>query len=187
MFHREDWRGLGGETGAWEAVFWGYDETTAGGSGSLERAESSARLFPDAGLAVLRTRTAWLLVTNGETGTRSFGNHKHNDLLSFEFHAEGGPWIVDPGSYVYTGGPGGPEPAPEHRVPLDAATGRSRAGGDTARLALPDPQPLHPEHLECGAEPGFLKYRGLHRGYARSAPKVPSTLEASPSTRTAVV
>ena len=38
-------------------------------------------------------------------GTNGFGNHKHNDLLSFEFHDRGRPLIVDPGSFVYTSNP----------------------------------------------------------------------------------
>ena len=44
----------------------------------------------------------YLLVTNGVVGTNGFGNHKHNDQLSFEYHRRGVPLIVDPGSYVYT-------------------------------------------------------------------------------------
>lgn len=169
MLHREDWRGLGGETGAWEAVFWGYDSAPRAKGDNLGPAESAARLFPNAGLAILRTREAWLMVTNGETGTRGFGNHKHNDLLSFEFHAEGGPWIVDPGSYVYTGDP---EARNRHRSTAFHSTLQL---GDLEQAEMrPDwlfriLSLSHPEHLECGAEPGFLKYRGLHRGYARSA------------------
>ena len=114
----------------------------------------TARLFPDAGLAVLRTRTAWLLVTNGETGTRGFGNHKHNDLLSFEFHAEGGPWIVDPGSYVYTGDP---EARNLHRSTAFHSTLQL---GDLEQAEIrPDwlfriLSLSHPEHLECGAGAG---------------------------------
>ena len=41
------------------------------------------------------SRSAYLLVTNAR-GTNGFGNHKHNDLLSFEFHSDGTPLIVDP-------------------------------------------------------------------------------------------
>ena len=35
-------------------------------------------------------------------GNRGFGNHKHNELLSFEYHCDGAPVIVDPGSFCYT-------------------------------------------------------------------------------------
>ena len=47
------------------------------------------RHFPDAGLTVMRRGGDYLLVTNGIVGTRGFGNHKHNDLLGFEYHADG--------------------------------------------------------------------------------------------------
>ena len=40
----------------------------------------------------------YLLVTNGIVGTAGFGNHKHNDLLGFEYHVDGVPVLVDPGS-----------------------------------------------------------------------------------------
>jgi len=50
----------------------------------------------------MRAGRHYLLATNGIVGTKGFGNHKHNDLLSFEYHHDGAPVIVDPGSYVYT-------------------------------------------------------------------------------------
>jgi uncharacterized heparinase superfamily protein len=168
MFGREDWRAHAGPAEAWECAFWGYD--IKGPAPHKPRARPpGARLFKDAGVAVLETATEWLLVTNGETGTRGFGNHKHNDLLSFEFHAEGGPWIVDPGSYVYTGDP---DARNLHRGTSfhstlqlgDLEQGEMRADWLFRILSL-----SHPEHLECRAEAGVLKYRGLHRGYARNA------------------
>ena len=65
-----------------------------------------SRLFPMAGLAAMRAgTTGYLLVTNGIVGTNGFGNHKHNDQLSFEYHFDGVPLVVDPGSYVYTSDP----------------------------------------------------------------------------------
>ena len=168
MFGRADWRAHEGKAGSWETGFWGYDPKE-GAASEAGATAPIARLFPHAGLAVLRTKDAWLLVTNGETGTRGFGNHKHNDLLSFEFHAEGGPWIVDPGSYVYTGDP---EARNLHRGTSFHSTVQL---GDIEQCAIrPDwlfriLSLSHPEHLECAAGAGVLKYRGLHRGYARDA------------------
>jgi len=61
------------------------------------------QLFPHAGIAAMRSAAGhYLLTTNGVVGTNGFGNHKHNDQLSFEYHHGGTPLIVDPGSYVYT-------------------------------------------------------------------------------------
>src|SRR6185295_15773817 len=95
---------VGAEDALWESAWWG---------GDVDRAETAqqappplSRLFPHAGLAVCRTEAACLLITNARVGTAGFGNHKHNDLLSFEFHAHGTPLIVDPGSYLYTSDPG---------------------------------------------------------------------------------
>ena len=62
-------------------------------------------LFADAGVFVVRDGPHYLVATNGIVGTRGFGNHKHNDLLSFEWHADGQALVVDPGSHVYTGDP----------------------------------------------------------------------------------
>lgn len=96
------WNAAGGDDGPWEAAWWGApiaDQTEPKAMGS------EAQLFPHAGIAVSRTGGTYLLVTNGRVGTNGFGNHKHNDLLSFEFHANGVPLIVDPGSYVYTSDP----------------------------------------------------------------------------------
>ena len=50
----------------------------------------------------MRSASHYLLASNGIVGTKGFGNHKHNDQLSFEYHAAGVPLIVDPGSFVYT-------------------------------------------------------------------------------------
>lgn len=96
------WNAAGGDDGRWEAAWWGapIDVPSA-----VEGPVNVAQLFPHAGIAVSRTGGTYLLVTNGRVGTNGFGNHKHNDNLSFEFHADGVPLIVDPGSYVYTSDP----------------------------------------------------------------------------------
>ena len=38
------------------------------------------------------------MILNGKVGTDGFGNHKHNDLLSFEYHYEDMPIFVDIGA-----------------------------------------------------------------------------------------
>ena len=67
-------------------------------------ARSAGELFPQTPASPSMRSAAghYLLVTNGVVGTNGFGNHKHNDQLSFEYHHGGVPLIVDPGSYVYT-------------------------------------------------------------------------------------
>jgi uncharacterized heparinase superfamily protein len=97
MFEQPAWAALAGDGGRWEAAWWGLTMPPPAAS------RAAARLCPDAGIAVMRGESStYLLVTNGIVGTKGFGNHKHNDQLSFEYHPHGTPLIVDPGSYVYT-------------------------------------------------------------------------------------
>ena len=101
MFNEPGWRALGGDAGAWEVAWWGFPAVMMPAKDA--HVEPFARLFPQAGVAVARSTAAdYLIVSNGIVGTNGFGNHKHNDLLSFEYHHRGTPLVVDPGSYVYT-------------------------------------------------------------------------------------
>jgi heparinase II/III-like protein len=65
-----------------------------------------SRAFPDSGIYLMRGKGLYLLIACGAVGTQGIGNHKHNDVLSFEFQVDGQDLIVDSGSYIYT-----PEPA----------------------------------------------------------------------------
>ncbi len=58
--------------------------------------------FPQGGFYVMRKATSYLLASCGTVGTGGQGNHKHNDLLSFELCAGDKAFIVDPGTYCYT-------------------------------------------------------------------------------------
>ena len=65
----------------------------------------ASRAFPDAGLYVMRSPSTYLLVSCGAVNSAVSGNHKHNDLLSFELCVGDVPFIIDPGAYIYTGAP----------------------------------------------------------------------------------
>jgi uncharacterized heparinase superfamily protein len=126
-----------------------------------------SRLFPDAGIAVARHARAYLIVTNGKVGTNGFGNHKHNDLLAFEFHGGGIPLLVDPGSYVYTSDP-------EARNLF-----RSTAYHNTLQVDGVEQNDIRPEFLFRMFETSsvehvafldtaeYTEYRGRHTGYER--------------------
>lgn len=104
MFNEPAWLELAGDGSTWETVWWGFDLRPP--VSPVSRSENIDHLFPHAGVAVIRSVDRYyLLVTNGVVGTNGFGNHKHNDQLSFEYHRHGVPLIVDPGSYVYTSDP----------------------------------------------------------------------------------
>jgi hypothetical protein len=64
--------------------------------------------FPDFGLYIYRTPRVYLAVRCGQVGQNGRGGHAHNDQLSIELCLDGMPFVVDPGTYVYT-------PAPDAR------------------------------------------------------------------------
>jgi uncharacterized heparinase superfamily protein len=154
-----------GPDARWETAWWGFESLDAAArfSSSTQR---GARHFPDAGVTVLRDRASYLLVTNGRVGTNGFGNHKHNDQLSFEYHAGGAALVVDPGSYVYTADP-------EARNLFRSTAYHNTLSIDDVEQNELRPEWLfrlfeqaHPEHLRVGDEPR-LEYTGRHTGYRR--------------------
>ena len=62
----------------------------------------TSRAFPDAGIYILREKDLYFLFKTGGIGVNGRGSHGHNDSLSIEVSACGMPFIVDPGTYVYT-------------------------------------------------------------------------------------
>jgi uncharacterized heparinase superfamily protein len=61
-----------------------------------------SQAFPEAGTYVLRHDDLYLLFNASEVGVNGRGSHGHNDALSIEVSACGVPFIVDPGTYLYT-------------------------------------------------------------------------------------
>ena len=168
IFDVPEWRALGGEAGRWEAAWWGVPATAAI-SGSLSPMPPSiVRLFPHAGTAVARTTAGhYLLVTNGIVGTNGFGNHKHNDLLSFEYHHAGTPLVVDPGSYVYTSDADARNrfrgTAYHNTVMLDGVEQNDLRPDWLFRLF----ETSHAESVAFVGEGGVVEYIGRHHGYER--------------------
>jgi hypothetical protein len=166
MFDHPPWMTLAGEVGPWEAAWWGLDPTalTAPDRGM----EPIVRLFPHAGIAVAQSGAGhYLLVTNGVVGTNGFGNHKHNDQLSFEFHHGGTPLVVDPGSYVYTSDA-------DVRNRFRSTGYHNTAAIDGAEQNELRPTFLfrlfetsNPETISFSHRAGVVEYVGCHHGYER--------------------
>ncbi len=88
-----------------EELLWVLGET---GVRAYEKLQAHAELpgsrsFPDAGIYILRDRDLYLLFNASDAGLRGRGSHGHNDALSIEVSACGRAFIVDPGTFVYTG------------------------------------------------------------------------------------
>lgn len=161
-----DWRLLTPESGAWEAIWWGFD-ISAYTPGQMLPGEN-VKLYPDAGAAVSRSgpkHGRYLLVTNSIVGTVGFGNHKHNEQLSFEYHDAGVPLIVDPGSWVYTSDFEGRNlhrsTAYHNTIMIDEVEQNEFNPEWLFRMF----EKANPEHLEFGRKGDAVVYEGLHHGY----------------------
>ena len=165
FFGETKWNALVDEWARWEAAWWGFDSAALDGPGTVTR-EGVAH-FPHAGVTVVRAARNYLLITNGVVGTAGFGNHKHNDLLGFEFHVDGTPVLVDPGSYVYTS-----DPDARNLFRSTRSHNTLMIDGEEQNELRPDwlfrlIEKATPEHLAVVEHDDRLEYRGRHRGYAR--------------------
>jgi hypothetical protein len=165
MFQKGEWASTGGESGHWESVWWGLEPADVPPLTPIVR--DGVRHFPNSGLTVLRYRTDYLLVTNGIVGTDGFGNHKHNDLLGFEYHVSGVPVLVDPGSYIYT-----PDPPTRNAFRSTRSHNTVSVDGEEQNELRPNElfrmfEKANPEMLEARDQPSGLRYRGRHHGYTR--------------------
>ena len=61
-----------------------------------------SQAFPDAGIYIMRDGDLYLCFNASGAGINGRGSHGHNDALSIEISAGGRPFIVDPGTYVYS-------------------------------------------------------------------------------------
>ena len=63
----------------------------------------SSQAYRDAGLYLMRQDNLYLSVNTSDAGLNGRGSHGHNDALSIEVCIGDRAFIVDPGSYVYSG------------------------------------------------------------------------------------
>ena len=160
-----EWEGLAGAWGPWEIAWWGFDPEERRPAAPPMR--TGLRHFPDAGLTVARTGRHYLIISNGAVGTGGFGNHKHNDQLSFEFHVDAAAMFVDPGSYVYT-----PDPDARNFFRSTRSHNTIVIDGEEQNEFRPDWlfrmfEKARPAHLGVDERRAFVRYRGHHLGYLR--------------------
>ena len=164
VFDDPEFLRAGGPAAAAEAWWWGATSVAQ----ATQQLPDGGCHFPESGLAVSRTGGLYLLVTNGKVGTKGFGNHKHNDLLSFEFHTSGVAWFVDPGSYVYTADP-------ESRNLFRSTRCHNTLQIDDLEQNEMNPEWLfrlfekaNPARLEWSDTMRLFEYTGRHEGYCRA-------------------
>jgi hypothetical protein len=106
MMNRGDWKFVAG-SGAAETLWLFGPEALARFDGiAAQPPAHSAQAFAESGYFVMRdgwTKAAsYAVIDCGLHGVQSCG-HAHADQLSFEFAAQGATWLVDPGTFTYTG------------------------------------------------------------------------------------
>lgn len=108
LFGRGDWKRAAGD-GALETLWLlgpqgldRYDELPT------EEPRATSRVFESSGCSIMRdgwsADASYALMDCGPHGSLAYG-HSHADSLSIEFAALGRRWIVDPGTFTYTGDP----------------------------------------------------------------------------------
>jgi uncharacterized heparinase superfamily protein len=105
LFNRADMKTFSG--GFSEEAFWllGPEAGSCFDSLSTLPVPLSSKAFRKSGFYIMRSPRSYVLVSCNGVGSAGKGNHKHNDLLSFELYLRNRPFIIDPGSYIYTADP----------------------------------------------------------------------------------
>jgi hypothetical protein len=81
----------------WVPNYAAHDQTT-------REPAATSQLFPDAGIAVMRTQDLQLIVDAGPFGHGSAG-HSHSDTLSIVANAGAEEILIDPGTFTYVSDP----------------------------------------------------------------------------------
>jgi hypothetical protein len=169
MLNKRKWLEIAGPDEIWEAAWWGYDVDSENVDSNRALPNSICQ-YPDAGITVVRHSGDYLLISNSIVGTEGFGNHKHNDQLSFEFHCNNTPLIVDPGSHVYTSDF-------ESRNMFRSTRYHNTMQVDDQEQNEFNPEWLfrmfekaNPETVSITESEDFVEYIGSHSGYSQLDP-----------------
>src|SRR6185369_4429515 len=109
LMNRGDWKFVAGTAAADTLWLLGADGLARFDAITAEPPSPTAHAFAESGYFVMRdswTKEAdYALIDCGLHGVQSCG-HAHADQLSFEYAAQGMTWLVDPGTFTYTGDAG---------------------------------------------------------------------------------
>jgi hypothetical protein len=173
LFERCDWKFVAGEAAVetlWllgPAGLANYEDLKA------EPPSERARAFSAGGYFVMRDdwtkESGYALVKCGPHGVMNCG-HAHADALSFEFAWGGVNWIVDPGTYTYTGDR-------RARHEFRASNTHNTVMVDGASQSIPN-GPFAWDHIAVSSARSFnishecISFVGCHNGYERFADPV---------------
>jgi len=64
-----------------------------------------SKAFENGGIYIMRHERDYMIINCAPNGQGGRGGHAHNDKMSFELSGDGEDFVVDPGTYSYTGEP----------------------------------------------------------------------------------
>ncbi len=107
LLERKDWKFVAGEPAVETLWLLGPKGIAAYDQLEADPPREKDRAFGESGYFVMRdgwTREAgYVLIDCGSHGSPKGCGHAHADALAIEFAAEGMRWLVDPGTFTYTG------------------------------------------------------------------------------------
>jgi hypothetical protein len=106
LLQRGDWKFVAGAAAVETLWLLGPDGLQAYDELAAFAPAQRTKAFAESGFYVLRDgwspQSSYMLIDCGLHGVLNAG-HAHSDALSFEFAAGGTTWLVDPGTFTYTG------------------------------------------------------------------------------------
>jgi Heparinase II/III-like protein/Heparinase II/III N-terminus len=168
LMNRKDWKFVAGTAAAETLWLMGPDALARFEAMPAEAPAASAQAFTESGYFVMRDgwteKASYALIDCGPHGVQSCG-HAHADQLAFEFAAQGTTWLVDPGTFTYTGDAAMRDwfrsTAAHNTVTVDGEQ-QSVSAGPFAWTHIAEP--LGREFFEGH---GFAYFTGAHNGYHR--------------------
>jgi Heparinase II/III-like protein/Heparinase II/III N-terminus len=86
-----------------DELLWFLGNTGVSTLQSMRSEPVGSQAFPHAGTYIMRHDDLYLCFNTSGAGINGRGSHGHNDALSIEVSAGRSAFIVDPGTYIYTG------------------------------------------------------------------------------------
>lgn len=166
VFDRADFRAAShGAPGVEEELAW-----LLGGE-DLERPEPPSppplrsASFPLGGRYVMRHGEHHAVISADEIGTGGMGNHKHNDIFSFELSVRGTPVAVDPGSFAYTGDLGARDAFRSVRAHSTVSVDGREQNRFKGPFGMSADAEVSVSRWSCGTD--FDVFQATHSGYER--------------------
>ncbi|HJQ22777.1 MAG TPA: alginate lyase family protein [Blastocatellia bacterium] len=168
LLSRGDWKFVAGTAAAETLWLLGPEALTRFDAITAQPPASNAQAFAESGYFVMRdgwaAAASYAVIDCGAHGVQSCG-HAHADQLAFEFAARGKTWLVDPGTFTYTGDREMRDwfrsTAAHNTVTVDGEQQSTTAGPFAwAQIA----EPLARWFFEAR---GAVYFEGAHNGYER--------------------